>query len=576
MTRELRVSPDLALPQDTVTQALALLAVRRAGKSNAAAVLAEEMHAAGLPWVAIDPKGDWWGLRSSADGTGPGLPIPIFGGLHGDMPLVPEAGALMAELVVEHNLTCVLDVSRFSKAGRIRFLTAFAEKLYELHQADPQPRHMFLEEADRCVPQRVMQDMAACVGAFSDLVRLGGAFGLGITIISQRSALINKDVLSEVEVMIALRTTGPQDRKAIRDWMEHHAIAAELVDSLPGLANGEAWVISSHWLVEQGLPALQRIRFRQRATFDSGATPKVGERARPPATLADIDLGALQTRMDAVVEKATQNDPGKLRRRIADLERKLAAAGREIKPAEPERIEVTVEVPVVTPAAVAALDQSVTAMREAADQIEFALQRARRADSSPAPSPPKAAAPVPARSVAPRTAPATVPDGEAPDIQLGRAHRAILAVLAQFPEGRTKQQVAILTGYAVKGGGFNNALGALRTATLIEGRDYLVINEAGMAAICSEWEPLPEGAELLEHWVGQLPKAERLILGVLAEAWPQPVAKAEVAERTGYTATGGGFNNALGKLRTLQLISGSMELVADETLAQHAQGDVHA
>src|ERR1039458_3086043 len=152
------------------------------------------MFDAGQPHVVIDPKGDWWGLRSNAAGDGPGLPIPIFGGLHGDMPLAPESGALMAELIFEHNLTWVLDVSRFSKAARIRFLTAFAERLYELHQADPQPRHIFLEEADRVLPQRVMQDMAACVGAYSDLIRLGGAFGLGVTLISQRSAVINKEI----------------------------------------------------------------------------------------------------------------------------------------------------------------------------------------------------------------------------------------------------------------------------------------------------------------------------------------------------------------------------------------------
>src|SRR5580704_5264112 len=114
VSKGLHVSPDLTLPLDAITQSVALLAVRRAGKSNGAAVMAEEMYHAGLPWVAVDPKGDWWGLRSSKDGTGPGLPIPIFGGLHGDVPLAPEAGKLIADLIVEANLTCVLDVSEFA------------------------------------------------------------------------------------------------------------------------------------------------------------------------------------------------------------------------------------------------------------------------------------------------------------------------------------------------------------------------------------------------------------------------------------------------------------------------------
>lgn len=56
-----------------------------------------------MPWVLIDPKGDSWGIRSDSAGADPGLPVPIFGGLHGDIPLEPEAGALITELVAEEN-----------------------------------------------------------------------------------------------------------------------------------------------------------------------------------------------------------------------------------------------------------------------------------------------------------------------------------------------------------------------------------------------------------------------------------------------------------------------------------------
>ena len=136
-------------PSPPITETFAFLAVRRAGKSNAAVVMAEEMYRLGLPWVAIDPKGDWWGMRSDRTGKKPGLQIPIFGGLHGDLPLEAEAGAFIAELIVRENLTCVLDASEFpSKAAQMRFLADFAERLYRLHGRHPSPRHIFLEEAD--------------------------------------------------------------------------------------------------------------------------------------------------------------------------------------------------------------------------------------------------------------------------------------------------------------------------------------------------------------------------------------------------------------------------------------------
>jgi hypothetical protein len=64
-----------------------------------------------------------------------------------------------------------------------------------------------------------------------------------------------------------------------------------------------------------------------------------------------------------------------------------------------------------------------------------------------------------------------------------------------------------------------------------------------------------------------LNKAERLILSELIESWPSPLSKEVLAKQTGY-AIAGGFNNALGRLRTLQLITRGSEIFADETLAQ--------
>ena len=136
-------------------------------------------------------------------------------------------------------------------------------------------------------------------------------------------------------------------------------------------------------------------------------------------------------------------------------------------------------------------------------------------------------------------------------IKLAAGERKILTALAQYPQGRSKVQVAVLTGYAATGGGFNNYLGALRSRGLIEGDDdRLRISEAGMQALGS-WEPLPAGAALIDYWRNRLGKAERLILETLTQAYPAGLNKEEVAARAGYEAGGGGFNNALGRLRTL-------------------------
>jgi len=150
--------------------------------------------------------------------------------------------------------------------------------------------------------------------------------------------------------------------------------------------------------------------------------------------------------------------------------------------------------------------------------------------------------------------------------KLASGERRILTALAQYAAGRSKVQVAVLTGYAVSGGGFNNYLGALRSRGLIvSDGEHLRITEAGMRELGS-WEPLPAGSGLVDYWRARLGKAERLILEALTQAYPDALTKEEVAAKAGYEPNGGGFNNALGRLRTLELVQGRGQLQASDNL----------
>jgi uncharacterized protein len=589
---KLQVSDQLTLPADAVTRAFAVLAMRGGGKSTVGIVLAEEMFRAGLPWVAIDPKGDWYGIRLDAAGTKPGLPVPVFGGRFGDIPLEPTAGEALADLIVEMNLTCIIDVSRFGPQSRIQFLTDFGGRLYQLHVDQPQARHVFLEEAHKVIPEKMRRDQADCVSAWSDVFMLGRFVGLGGTILSQRSAQVHKDPLSQIDTLIAGRTGGVHDRQAIRDAVSYHPRAAELVASLPTLDDGLMWVCSPQWL-----GVFDQVQIRRRRTFDSGATPDHRAVASRPVSLAELDLGGLRERLATTIERAEADDPEALRRRIAELRAQLAAAPTQPAPEVVVR-ERIVKVTVVDGALVERAEQATAALAataadlhrhaavadHAAETLSAAVAAARAAAAHPPATTRPASSPLtagsPALPAAPqsRDAPAqptpTRARAAAAAGALPRAHRAILTVLAQFPEGRTKRQLAILAGYALNGGGFNNALGALRTAGHIERGEPIRATTAGLAVLGDTWEPLPTGPALLDFWLRQLGvrSAAAKILTVLVEVWPAALAKEAVAARTEYAIGGGGFNNALGRLRTLELIHGSRELRADETLAQAARG----
>ena len=316
--QELTVSSALTLPHDAVTETFGLLAARGAGKSNGARVLGEEMFKAQLPFVAIDPVGSWWGLRSSRDGKGDGLPIPIFGGRRGDVPLEEESGAFIADLIVERNLTCILDLSRFaSEAAKKRFLLDFLRRLYQENET---PRHIFFEEADDYLPQQPYDNADKfLLRAGENIVRRGRGRGLGITLITQRSAVLNKNVLEQVQTLFAMRVTGPNDRDAIERWVKFHGERKEIVATLAQLKDGEAWLYSPEYL-----KVVKRFRFRLTKTFDSGRTPKMADVKQAPATLREIDLGKLRKSMAATIEKVEQTDPKRLQAKINELTKQLA------------------------------------------------------------------------------------------------------------------------------------------------------------------------------------------------------------------------------------------------------------
>jgi hypothetical protein len=329
------------------------------------------------------------------------------------------------------------------------------------------------------------------------------------------------------------------------------------------------------------LDLFQRVRFRQRETFDSGATPEVGKRAVTPKVLAEIDLAALGQEIQATVENAKANDPAALKTELAKLRAEIAKRTAQAPAAAPVKIPV----PVVTDAQVRQVEGIVARMeREGQDRIKAAAELKQTGEElmrvgrefAVALGKASAAKVLDERTVSrrvpvaaprmprePRSSDASDASGE----PLSKAERRALSALAQYPAGRTKRQVALLSGYAVNGGGFNNALSSLRSKGFVTTGDPLSITDAGTDAL-GDFDALPAGRELLDHWRAQLGKAEREILDVLAEAFPQALAKEELAARTPsqYAASGGGFNNAMSRLRTLELIEGRAEVRASAEL----------
>jgi DNA helicase HerA-like ATPase len=106
---------------------------------------------------------------------------------------------------------------------RHRFVTEFAEALYRDNRA---PLHLVIDEADEFAPQNPLPETKRMLHHVDRIVRRGRVRGFRVMLITQRPAVLHKNVLTQANALIAMRLTAPQDRKAMQAWVEGKATPA--------------------------------------------------------------------------------------------------------------------------------------------------------------------------------------------------------------------------------------------------------------------------------------------------------------------------------------------------------------
>lgn len=121
---------------------------------------------------------------------------------------------------------------------------------------------------------------------------------------------------------------------------------------------------------------------------------------------------------------------------------------------------------------------------------------------------------------------------------LMKGEQRILIAIAQHPKGVTREQLTVLTGYRKTSR--DTYLGRLHRRGLVVGAidsaRHLVTRE-GLATLGDDFEPLPKGAALRDHWLEKLPAGECVILSALVAAYPDPLEIASLEAAVGYKKT---------------------------------------
>ncbi len=142
-----------------------------------------------------------------------------------------------------------------------------ATAIFELRKREKiPPLLMFAEEANNFCPQRGKTQSS---DIFKTIASEGRKFGLGLGIVTQRPAKVDKNVLSQCNTQVILKVTNPNDLKALERSVE--GMTKGLKEETKRLPVGEA-IISGGGLSE---PLLVQVRPRE--TKDGGESVKVLE-----------------------------------------------------------------------------------------------------------------------------------------------------------------------------------------------------------------------------------------------------------------------------------------------------------
>lgn len=532
------------IPNAALDDRLGFVGTAGSGKTYGAGTAVERLLQKNARVVIPDPLGVWYGLRLLADSKTPSpYDVVIFGGPNGDLPLTEHAGTLIGETVAGMKESCILDLSEIgTKAAERRFMLAFLSALYA--KATRDPLHLIFDEADMWAPQKVLDkegEANKLLGMMETVVRRGRVRGFIPWLISQRPAVISKNVLSQIDGLIAFKLTSSQDRKAIGDWVEGQADKGQwdaIWANLPTMERGNAVV----WLPARGV--LDTCAFPEKHTFDSSRTPKRGERPARAAELKPLNIDALKTRLSKVEAESKANDPKALRGEVARLKSELQKASKNITQniTDSEAIEAAEK---------RGFDQAVKKMAEVAEReskgklleelypletaIAGIIREAKKSSLEIAQKVSFAPMRRPAiqRPVATAARPAPRTNGHAPDSELPKGEKLCLAAMAQYAEGVTRQQLTVVTGYKrstrdayiqrLRERGYADIAGERVTAT-----------DAGIAALGSDYEPLPTGEALRDHVLPRLPDGERRVLELLIEQYPEQVEREHIDEATGF------------------------------------------
>lgn len=470
--------------------------------------------------IIIDPEGEFGNMRSGYD-------FVYIAKEGGDAEANPRTAALLAKRLLETKANAIIDIYELG-TDRHAFVKNFMEAMVNMPKELWTDCFVILDEAHKFAPEKGQGESIA-LSSVIDMASLGRKRGFALIPATQRPSKLSKDVVAECNNKLIGRASLDIDRKRSADELGFNT--KEEVLSLRNLQPGEFYAFG---------PALSSEVVKTEIGAVSIPPPKRGTgrsvKIAPPSSKVKAILAELKDIPEAAEKEA---------KTVAELKAQLTTFKRHKCPAVPPAGASKEDIARAVKDAEKRKDTQYFAERDEwikhmntlfklIAEIGKAGAEFQKTIGRKKILPPPAFISTPPTPRPVRDVPATTPrPDDDTDTPLGKGEILILKALGSYPQGISREHLTVLTTY--KRSTRDRYLQYLQQKDMVrqQGND-MIITAVGIEALGSDYEPLPTGQDLVDHYLRTLPVGEVKILSALLEAENNELPRDTITDITGY------------------------------------------
>jgi uncharacterized protein DUF87 len=550
--KEIETQTDLAIDfNKLINSRLLVQANSGGGKSWLIRKILEESYGKSQQ-IILDIEGEFSSLREKYD--------YLLVGPEGEIPATIKTASILPKKLLELNTSTIIDLSELKHHERILYVKRFLEGLMNVPKKLWHALFLVIDEANQFCPQSGKCESGPAV---IDLMTRGRKRGFCGALATQRISKLHKDACAEANNRLIGRTGLDIDRKRASEELGFTSKQDTL--ELRNLKAGEFFAFGTAICTD-----IKKIKVGNVKT----SHPEIGRviKSSPtPKNITNILKKLTDLPKEADKELRSKED---MKIKITQLKREIRVLENQNKNPKQLIDQKTIdkmkwdlqieqnkkfkqlEVDYVTKIRKCKSDyyaefNKINAIRKILE-IKVVAPNTDAVATLPAIVKPnlEAAAPLPG-IVQPIEN--NIQNNESKPLRAG-AMKILGWICAAYPNSLSKQRIATLSGFSMRGGTFNTYISELKRNGWITNKiNNLIATQEGLNNTVEE-PTIPTGEELLNLWASKFRAGAGKLLRIIYSKHPFSITKVDLGLEANMEYTGGTFNTYLSELRRNSLI----------------------